>query len=282
MPFGYTVDLTSNKNIQPGESGSITVTLDAKNLQGRVSKSVIIHSNDPDNRVSRLYVQAVVAVDVEIKPSSLSFGKIPNDENLTKQLFIVNHMEHKELLIKKRKIIPNTNNLVCSHEKIDKNKHQVDVTLKKGCEFGNFHARLVIHTNSKKQPTINVNVKAVIHGDIVTNPERISFGIINTGSRHTRKLKIFHRKNKEFKILEYSCSEPDLKLGLDETSNGYELSVMVPEDISITARLSGTIILKTSSKTQPELQVQFYGVIRKNNSKKSSVKQPSKNNISGK
>lgn len=57
---GCTVPVIKNKEIKPGESGNLEVIMDTSMKQGRVSKPIEIHSNDPANPVSTIYIKANV------------------------------------------------------------------------------------------------------------------------------------------------------------------------------------------------------------------------------
>lgn len=57
---GCTIPVIKNKEIKPGESGELEVIMDTSMKQGHVSKPIEIHSNDPLNPVSTLYIKADV------------------------------------------------------------------------------------------------------------------------------------------------------------------------------------------------------------------------------
>lgn len=54
---GCTVALVSSKKIEPGKDGTIKIDLDTKNRQGRMSRTITINSNDPEepNKVITIY-----------------------------------------------------------------------------------------------------------------------------------------------------------------------------------------------------------------------------------
>jgi hypothetical protein len=261
---GCTAAVTSSKTIVPDATGKISVTLDPGNLQGRISKSVIINTNDPGKRIVQLFVEALIAVDIEVKPTSLFFGHVYTDENATKQVILVDHMENRELKIKKVEFIPDPKTLDWQQSRLDVDKLQLDVTLKKGTPLGNFHSKMVIHTNSEKQPTIKVNLRADVRGDIEVRPERVSFGIIDVGTSVNRKIEIFHRKSDTFSIKKLTCNSPHLVTELKtlEKNKRYELVITVPESVDTASRISGIIELETDSKIDPLIKIPVYGVIR--------------------
>ncbi|OGL44620.1 MAG: hypothetical protein A2161_11110 [Candidatus Schekmanbacteria bacterium RBG_13_48_7] len=268
---GCTAAITSAKELAPGETGSISVTLDPGNLQGKISKAIIVNTNDPAQKTLRLQIDALVAVDIEVKPEQLFFGKKFYDETETKQIFLVNHMENKELQISKIESDPKTTNLTWKFNKIDSNKFQIDVTLMKGSAPGSFNPSLIIYTNSEKQPQIRVSVKAEILGDIVVNPERISFGVIVPGEAVIRKVEIFHRASSNFKITKVTTdiSKIVTELKTLEPGKRYQLTVTIPKDMSPENRISGMINIETNVKSQPKITIPFYGIIKGQFQKKS-------------
>lgn len=54
---GCTAALVSNKKIEPGKDGTIKVDLDTKNRQGRMSRTITVNSNDPEepNKVITIF-----------------------------------------------------------------------------------------------------------------------------------------------------------------------------------------------------------------------------------
>jgi hypothetical protein len=56
---GCTAALVSNKQIDPGKDGTIKIDLDTKNREGRMSRTVTVNSNDPEepNKVITIYAE---------------------------------------------------------------------------------------------------------------------------------------------------------------------------------------------------------------------------------
>ncbi len=58
---GCTAALVSSKNIEPGKSGTLKVELDTKNRTGRMSRTISVRTNDPDqpDKVLTIYADVV-------------------------------------------------------------------------------------------------------------------------------------------------------------------------------------------------------------------------------
>ena len=56
---GCTAALVSSKKIEPGKDGTIKIDLDTKNRQGRMSRTITVTSNDPEepNKVITIYAE---------------------------------------------------------------------------------------------------------------------------------------------------------------------------------------------------------------------------------
>lgn len=56
---GCTAALVSSKQIDPGKEGTLKIDLDTKNRQGRMSRTITINSNDPEepNKVLTIYAE---------------------------------------------------------------------------------------------------------------------------------------------------------------------------------------------------------------------------------
>ena len=56
---GCTAALVSSKKIAPGKDGTIKIDLDTKNRQGRMSRTITVTSNDPEepNKIITIYAE---------------------------------------------------------------------------------------------------------------------------------------------------------------------------------------------------------------------------------
>ncbi len=78
----------ANKQIQPGQSGQIEVSVDTAGLTGWIDKSVNIVTNDPRQPSVSLYVRADVQPEVSISSPSVYFENVPKGEEVTRELII--------------------------------------------------------------------------------------------------------------------------------------------------------------------------------------------------
>jgi hypothetical protein len=54
--------------IAPGDSGQVEVSLNTKSKKGPTKKFIQVHSNDPLNKVTRLYITATIIPKKQDKP----------------------------------------------------------------------------------------------------------------------------------------------------------------------------------------------------------------------
>lgn len=79
---GCTAALLSSKNLAPGEWGELKTTFNSKGFQGKVTKTVSVYSNDPDQPQTKFRLQGEVQKEVMVTPRRLQFragkGKAPS------------------------------------------------------------------------------------------------------------------------------------------------------------------------------------------------------------
>ncbi|MBW1981747.1 MAG: hypothetical protein JRJ12_11060 [Deltaproteobacteria bacterium] len=59
-----------DKAIPPGGTGEITLLVNTKGFQGKIRKSAMVRSNDPDQPTMKIYITAEVRPYIEVKPLS--------------------------------------------------------------------------------------------------------------------------------------------------------------------------------------------------------------------
>lgn len=154
-----------NKEVAPGETGSVKVVLDASKLKerGKITRSLTIWTNDPKNPEVTFQIVAEILSEVDVSPKFLNFGEINNRKPVTRKL-VVTFASQKVLKILKIesssknikiKALPmkNVNKiLVC----------EIEVTIDKNLPPGRLAEYVTIFTDSQINPVIKKLVVANI------------------------------------------------------------------------------------------------------------------------
>lgn len=94
---GCTTAKLETRTIDPGDSVPLIVNFSLRGRSGPQHKTVKIHSNDPDARVSRLALKATVEEAPSWTPSSVNFGRVDADETLSRNVALSGFRKRPEI-----------------------------------------------------------------------------------------------------------------------------------------------------------------------------------------
>ena len=248
---------SSLKKISPGESGWVKVIFDTQDRQGRVGKTISIHSNDPDEPIVKLRMRGYMQTEILIKPRRIYFGGYKKDKPVTKKLRILQGGDKKIKLLKveaESKYVTSTEPAGIINE--EGNGYQIEVGLSPDVPIGRLRSNLVIYTDSKTQPVVNIPVNANVSGDIVIKPTMLVFSLASKQDQVTKVLKILSNSKEEFKILkiEDDIDYISTKIFPLEEGRSYQITVEIQPDIPL-VNLEGKISIHTNYSKQPVFEV---------------------------
>jgi hypothetical protein len=87
---GCTVPTISKRILEPKESTKLKAVFDTRQFRGQVIKNLYVYSNDLENPVKKLSIQADVREDLKIIPSSVYFAGLNAGEKVERNLLIKN------------------------------------------------------------------------------------------------------------------------------------------------------------------------------------------------
>ena len=164
-------------DIPPGESAAVKVQWNAKNLAGPYRQSATIFTNDPDRSRVTLTITGRITAALRVTPSDLVFshlsvgapakGEVRLYCYLPEKLEITGHelkdREGAELFeVTYRPLSPDQ----LKDEPDVKSGHLVTIAIKSGLPSGAFRQRILLATNLKDSPTVEIPVKGNVDSDI--------------------------------------------------------------------------------------------------------------------
>ena len=175
---GCTVAKLDKREYKPGESGQIHVVFNSQGYSRNVTKRVIVKTNDPLNAKIYLTLRCFVKKYIDISPRFLDFKEVPYDEKKTIQVLLKGNVEKKFKITNVEFPVQIRDSLSYKITKVNgaNSIYKVDITLKpKNAEMKSFAYVAVIHTNSKKRPTVPIQIRGIITGPIQYFPQTISY-----------------------------------------------------------------------------------------------------------
>ena len=263
---GCTAAILSQNTILPGNTGEVKATFNSDNYNGKVKKTIAVLSNDPDTPSHRLTIFGEVIEEISIKPRNINFGSFRADNQTDKTVKV----SIKALSGPDFKIIKTTPSkpFVDTTAIEGKNgEYTIVATLKDYHKIGRFSGKILLDTNSAKQPQASIVFYGVVEGDISINQKRIYYGTVPEGKEITRKLFV-KINDSNIKILNTKISPDYLSVNVDEN---YEkrnphclIEINLHKDAPI-GKINGLLVLTTNSKEQPIINIPVTGEIHKAN-----------------
>jgi hypothetical protein len=190
----------SVKVLQPGESGTIDVFMDARQFAGQ-QKSITVYVTVGPKFVSTatLTVTANARLDVAFTPNELEFGNVPRGQTPTKyvdvEYFGVGDWEVKEIV--KSASAP----FELKVEPLPSNRrgYRILATLKPDGANGLFKQEILLKTNDVSSPTLTFNITGNIQSALTVSPASLAVNGLKVGESTTKKVVI--RAERPFRIL---------------------------------------------------------------------------------
>src|SRR3990167_7843048 len=188
---GCTAAEPSQKVVPPGGEAYVEVTFDSKNFVGRVTKTVMVDTNDPSEPTHTLTLEAFVLEEVVAEPSRLTLGQIRQGDgrNLKVEVKSPTGME-----LKVSEAQSSSGALeITSIERQAGGLYAIKLEVKKDSPAGRFDGDLIVYTNSPRQPIITIHFFGEVVSDVSVFPPQLSFGLVRRGTEAVRQLLItFH------------------------------------------------------------------------------------------
>ena len=261
---GCTAVLATKKVLQPGETGKIKAVFNSRGYAGKVTKRVIVKTNDPDNPVVNLIITGEVEVPFRVMPRHIGFGFIRPDSTPA---------ETVRIYFMKRNLKVDSVTTVGDFLEIE-NLGQKDsvftfvARVKKGISTGNIYGRVNVYTNNSLDPRIIISVTGKVVGDVEVVPSMLSLGGPRGRVRENVELKIVYNKEKikGIRVDSLWVEDSTLTAEIDSVKDmGGEVVITFHVKIGENApvgRLDTRLHLFTNYKEKPEFVVPVIGFIR--------------------
>lgn len=262
------VEVEKGREYKPGESGSLEIYFDSDDFQGLVVKSVTVMTSEkllPD-RV--LTVKANVKSEVEVMPPLADFAQVLNLATAVAEVKIspVGNFD-----LKISSIEFNRDLLTVSSETREKST-VLKIGLTANVPTGFFKESLLVKTNSKFRPVIEIPVRASIKGNIDFSPSYIEFGAVPPNETVKRSVTLksstpIDVTGTEVELIINGRKIADTSTFLKINAAGFEqnkqhIAVEISNKEAPSGAVHGKLVIKTSDARQANINVDFYAFFR--------------------
>jgi hypothetical protein len=255
-----------DKTIKPGQTGKITASVDTKNFNGPITKSVTVVSNDPENPQLALTIKAVVKPYVEVAPQEfVRFSTIKGDPaSADLILFSAEKDFHPTVGESSQPYLQAQILPADEKQKLDRpgTQYKLHVTLGPSAPLGVLNAPIRIKTGVAKQPEIEIRVAGIVRDRLSVTPATVVFGNFTPGKDVISRNVIFtnNKINEGVKVLKAESTVPGLTAEVVPMTEGINYTVVVKPSASLKkGAFNGTVKIFTTDKERPVIEVPVSG-----------------------
>lgn len=258
-----------DKVIKPGGEGKITATVDTKNFQGSISKTMLVITDDPATPQLTLYLMAFVKPFVEALPYGFFRIQALTGEAISSELVLVSDepdfkpskAEVKQSFLRVT-LVP-----VPEKERIpNKNPNQYKVTLSSTPDApeGLLGDYVTITTGLKKQPDMQIAISGYIKPTLSITPLSVNFGNFDPKGESVKRNVVLINNNiarENFAVVKAETNVPGITAEIvpeDKTRVRVVLSV---DDKIKKGVFEGELKVKTNDMAKSEVKVPIRGVV---------------------
>ncbi len=271
---GCTATSVSGDEIPPKGTGELEVKFNSGAFEDEVTKTIYIHSNDPDEAITKLKIKATIHTVVSVKPRMIYFGRIDKGQSAARDAKIyineegvkITGVESTSEYLSVKLLNPDwvqDSNVASPGSHNEAKEYSIlQVKLIPGAKVGRFSDRIKVSTDSPKKPFLYVSVQAEVLGEVRLDSQTLSFGSVPKGSTAVRKMTITKIKEKTLRITKVECSEKWLSTELTEVEKGakYEIALKLKPDIPV-GRARAKLTISTNHPEQPVLTANVFAYI---------------------
>lgn len=256
---GCTAALVSKSNILKGEDGEVQIKFNPGRYVGKVTKSVTVNSNDPENPAYKLTITGEIIEEISVNPKQINFGIIKKGDSC------IRNIEVKivpELKIEVKKVeSPNPYITITQNKTAENHIYKYQVSISKYDYIGKFNGIIFIYTSSSKQERIDIPFSGEVIGDVTFYPEILSFGNIKK-NQDANKAVIVNFVNKDVKIEKIETDPGIINYTVSDLNNrSKKIDVKLGKDITI-GKITGSLKIYTNSPIQPIINIPINGEIK--------------------
>lgn len=256
---------------QPGESSTISVTMDTSAFGGAQYKRLFVYTNDPSNAVVEIPVTGFIVPAYRILSDDPTGDTAYVDDSGGKIVRYLTVSEGQDIVPHEIKVLGVSGSVVfepwsgtlpdpeIGEGPMPRKGYKITILVSPSGISGRVNATLAILTN-------NEGFKSLLHGmyvqkGIAAAPNVIYFGEIDHGSV-ARAWTLLTRPGRPFKILSAKSSSPEFSVTAEEMPGGTYKVVVEYLGKAFPGSLTATATLTTDSPDQKTIEVPIQGIIR--------------------
>jgi hypothetical protein len=253
--------LVSAKEIPPGGVGEVKATYKSKGAQGKIRKAITVETNDPDNPRVRLSIFGEVMAEVMVEPRYINFRNVSKGRPPKPISLKIKLREEKGLKIEE--VDTDNPSIVLQEERRGENEAVYAVSLAEDVPTGRLAGKILVRTNSRKSPKLQVPFYAFVQGRVKVSPQLVSFGVIRPGEPSSRDITLRGTGDSAFSVKSVKATTEDISTQILSEQEGklYRLRVTYDPGERTKGRVSERLTVVVAGGEEEVLELPVYGNI---------------------
>ncbi|MGC9454006.1 MAG: DUF1573 domain-containing protein [Phycisphaerae bacterium] len=245
----------SRTEIPPGETAELTTEASMYGKVGRVSLDVTIRTNDPSNRRLKLELRAMVETWVSVNPLRVSFQRTGDDEAASHIVELRATDSDEPFAV--TDLEPGVDWLKADVETVRPGHHRITVRTVPPMPRGWHDTYVRVKTDSERIGSFDIPVRAMIIGELMVWPEKISLLERDSSRSVRRHVDVLPGKVDEFEIV--SVQPPvAMEVEVEPTGMDGKGRRIWMKDIPVSPELNGReLVIKTDVEQMETIRVPF-------------------------
>lgn len=269
----------SSYRLEPGESGELQLTFDipeAEAVQGALTRTVTLTTNDPKNRSIVITIVSRFGFSLYCIPARIDFGKVPKDADQTTSFALVSNTPDKFSISKyayDKKLVSYSVLKDASAVRVDsqtsaikfRSPHMIfSLKLKKGLPAGQIAETFQVNTDRKDIPVLAIPIVGQVVDDIEITPGDIFVGVLKVGATFTAKIRIVSA-DPNFKILSCKSKLAGCESTINNQAGAHSVTIQFKpvdkQQCDQNGSFENFLNITTNSPKLPTIRIKVYGVI---------------------
>jgi Protein of unknown function (DUF1573) len=256
---GCTAAKPSKSILAPGEVSTVAASVDTKFERGHSLSVVTLTTNDPVHPALQLKIQGVIQPQVVAQPIDVQFGRIRKGIGASREVvvsdttggggFAVSSVKNESPYIKVTQA-PHSNG---------KQEVILHVALLPTMPPGPISDTLKIETS---RAPVRVAVLGVVTGDLLVNPDQVSFGILPHHEGAERIVRLTNQGKRAINVLGVDSTNHSVYARVDPVTPGkdYKLRIALRPNTP-DGQIRGALTVRTDDPQQATLTIPYYGIV---------------------
>ncbi len=226
----------SAKTIAPGESATLTIAVDTREVTGAFERTATLYTNDPRSPTLALRLRGTCNPPIELQPAFIGFGKVLGEGAQQRSITIRNKTDGSFELT-----LPEVEDTSFIYELIETTpgeEYKLFATTKMPMAQGRIESFVNVATSLEAQPTLRIRVFAYVPPRLEVMPTIIALEedkLRNSPRGLTKVVLYSNNGDKPVHLKGAMVDDPDINISISEILAGksYRIVVQVPPDYKL-------------------------------------------------